>query len=303
MASGGLDALCLANAETALNAGDIEGAIDWLNALSKTAAKPARLVARCADAASRLAQAAGNWPAAVAEAVKACNADRTAWRQERLGLLRSRRDSLNSEQLHAIAAVTPPPTRLRADSLQPEVGAVHACGSYYSRGRHRQAPWSKYLRLSKEPPFDDEERRAAFRIASAYYTAYILTATDLLRRAEVVVPVPANPERYRRRLASLPDELAAGCQAILALKDIPFALNWAAEFVNVEMKRLEHRERRRLAPSMFVPGPDAHRIAGRGVLLVDDLTTSGSTLRACAGVLRELGASSVDACTLAHTEG
>lgn len=303
MTLGAFDDLCIANAQAALDTGDVEAAAQWLAALSKSTTAPAALVARCADGMSRFAAGEGNWLGAVASAARACSVDRTAWRQERLALLRARRDLLSAREMHVIEAAAPAPGRLRPDSLRPEIGTVHACGAYYSRGHGAQAPWSKYLRLSKEPPFEDEERRAIFRLAAGYFATYVLAATDLLRRAEVVVPVPANPERYTRRLASLPDELASACQAMLALKSIRFAIAWDAESVHVEMKRLNHRDRRQVAPSVFVPGPEAAQIAGRGVLLVDDLTTTGSTLRACARVLSDLGAHCIDACALAHTEG
>lgn len=49
---------------------------------------------------------------------------------------------------------------------------------------------------------------------------------------------------------------------------------------SVEMTRVNRGERRRVAQSLVVPGDDARAVDCRGVLLVDDLMTSGSTLRA-----------------------
>jgi predicted amidophosphoribosyltransferase len=41
-------------------------------------------------------------------------------------------------------------------------------------------------------------------------------------------------------------------------------------------------------------------LAGRKVILIDDVATSGATLDACAGVLKEAGAESVRGLTLAR---
>ncbi len=48
--------------------------------------------------------------------------------------------------------------------------------------------------------------------------------------------------------------------------------------------------------------PVAHDVRGARVLLVDDVVTTGATLSACAMVLREAGARSVRAATIARTE-
>ena len=42
--------------------------------------------------------------------------------------------------------------RLPERLLQPGVVGVWACGAYFSRGRDSGAPWSRFLRLAKNPP-------------------------------------------------------------------------------------------------------------------------------------------------------
>ena len=51
---------------------------------------------------------------------------------------------------------------------------------------------------------------------------------------------------------------------------------------------------------MYDPAPDAE-IAGKRILLIDDVCTSGATLRECIRVLKDAGAQSVVCATLAHT--
>ena len=227
----------------------------------------------------------------------------TPWRQDRLSLLRRRQELQDIWVLEKISAVVPATTRLRTDALVPEVDAVAACGPYHSRGAGRGDYWSRYLRLIKSPPVEDENRSKALSVAAGYFSRFIMEETELLKVAEVVVPVPANPRRYGDRMASLPDELARGAEKYLALRMLPNAVAWVPDMTHVEMKKLPRAERRHLAKSAFRSGNQAGRVANRGVLLVDDITTSGSTLRACARVLRDAGATHVVACCLAHTEG
>ena len=51
----------------------------------------------------------------------------------------------------------------------------------------------------------------------------------------------------------------------------------------------------------FAPGPRATLLAGRDILLIDDVLTTGATLSACARTLRQAGARRVCALTVART--
>lgn len=297
-----LAALAIAYARDALAGGDAAAAWEWLSSVPP-ARRPAELVAICLDQGSLAAGDSSDWKLAERLAAEAAATLPTPWRQERLGLLRRRAPTMGDHHWHVISAKVPPATKLPADALRPEVAEVAACGAYFSRGAGSGGPWARYLRLSKQPPVDDEERRPIFDLAAGYFSRFIERHTSLLRVAELVVPVPANPERYVTRMASLPDELARGVELTLALPMLPSALAWRPEMTEVEMKQLHWSDRRRLAREAFTTGRQAGKLRDRAPLLVDDVTTSGSTLRACARVLLDAGASRVVACCLAHTEG
>ena len=51
----------------------------------------------------------------------------------------------------------------------------------------------------------------------------------------------------------------------------------------------------------FAPGPRGHLLAGRDILLIDDVLTTGATLSACARTLRRAGARRICALTVART--
>jgi len=302
MAALGLETLAIQNACDALECGDADKAWEWLSSVP-AANRPAAVVAGCLDRRSLAAGDTGDWNLAARLAADAAGIVPSPWRQERLRLLRRRGPSMRDHEWDVISAKVPPATRLPADALRPEVAEVAACGAYFSRGTGSGGPWARYLRLSKHPPVDDQDRQAIFRLAAGYFTRFIERDTSLLSSAELVVPVPANPDRYAARMASLPDELARGVETTLALPMLPHALAWRAEMIEVEMKQLHWSERRQLAREAFTTGPQADKVKDRTVLLVDDVTTSGSTLRACARVLLDAGGRHVVACCLAHTEG
>lgn len=298
---GTLREMNLLNARGCLAAGEPERAAEWLANLPERE-RPGGLVAAIEDSRTRAAARDGDWQGAIRTARAAVAAESTPRRQARLARLRARHDLLSAHELEVIAAATPPPARAPRELL-PEVEGVVAAGAYYSRGRGSAAPWSRYLRLSKEPSGDACDRAAIFRLAAGYIAACEQRDGRALLDADVVVPVPANPARYARRGASLPDALAEGLSTSLALDCALFALAWSEAAQDVEMKRLSHRDRREVSGRLFDVGPEIDAINEAGVLLVDDLMTSGATLRAAARVLKQHGARVVHAAVLAHTEG
>jgi predicted amidophosphoribosyltransferase len=62
---------------------------------------------------------------------------------------------------------------------------------------------------------------------------------------------------------------------------------------------LDHEARQRNVSAAFRAGPGARDVANQRVILIDDVFTTGATLRACARVLNETGVASVDACCAA----
>lgn len=297
-----LTAWSVQRAVDALRSGEPQAAWQWLQAVPDHQ-RPPDLAASCVDVLSRAEANAGRWGAAEDHAAQAVRLQTTPARQERLMLLRKRVPLLGDREFELIAAKVPPPARLSSHRLRPEVQQLHACGAYYAWGRRAEAPWSRYLRLSKTPDEDKAERVAIFRLAAGYFCRYLLQHANVVATAELVVPVPANPDRYVNRMASLPDELAKGVQAMLAIPLELDTLRWRPDKAHIEVKKLHRTERRQASQDSFAVGRHADRVQGRVVLLVDDITTTGGTLTACASMLHKAGATHVLAACLAHTEG
>lgn len=119
-----------------------------------------------------------------------------------------------------------------------------------------------------------------------------------LDTADLVIPMPLSRERLRLRgfnqSALLASALAPGITReglLLRILDTPTQSSQSRE------------ERLRNVQSAYAIEPDRiGELRGRRVVLVDDVMTSGATLRSAAAVLRQAGVAHVGAVVFARTE-
>ena len=119
----------------------------------------------------------------------------------------------------------------------------------------------------------------------------------LWRGADALVPVPLHPSRRRERGFNQARLLARGLAAGRGLAVLDGALIKTRNAPAQAGLRAADRERN-VRRAYAVKRPDLVR--GRVLVLVDDVTTTGATLRECAGVLMDAGAKEVRAVTLAQ---
>jgi ComF family protein len=124
-----------------------------------------------------------------------------------------------------------------------------------------------------------------------------LLTPDLLRGLTAVAPVPLHRSRERQRGYNQARLLAAPLAEMLGFPlltdEVVRAQRTAAQVGSSGAAR-----RRNITPAAFrVDWPD--RVRGQGILLVDDVFTTGTTVSACASALRQAGAAKIVAVTLA----
>lgn len=189
----------------------------------------------------------------------------------------------------------------RCGRIRQDAGEDHSCGRCLREPpaftRHRSCgvyggtlkdvillfKYRKYAPLSRP--------LAGFADAAVGPDQGLWAGTDLL------VPVPLHPSRRRDRGFNQARLLARDLARLRGLRVLDGCLVKVRNAPPQAGLRAADRERN-VVRAYAVRRPD--RIRGRTLVLVDDVTTTGATLRECARVLMKAGAKEVRAVTLAH---
>jgi len=121
-------------------------------------------------------------------------------------------------------------------------------------------------------------------------------AADVLDGAACVIPVPLHPSKRRRRGFNQAADLARhlGLPVVHALARVR---------ATVSQTDLPASQRHRNVKDAFALTRHAVLVTGAAVVLVDDVSTTGATLEACARVLKSAGVLEVRALTVARVVG
>lgn len=141
--------------------------------------------------------------------------------------------------------------------------------------------------------------RDRFESAEPMVTAMRRVGSGLLERCDLIVPVPLHRMRLLSRRFNQAGLLAAGLAGQCSVPSDPFVLQRRRR--TRQQVGLSANERdANVRGAFFVPASQRARIAGRNVLLVDDVYTSGATVKAACRALLRGGAISVDVLTFAN---
>jgi len=116
---------------------------------------------------------------------------------------------------------------------------------------------------------------------------------DLLTGAACVVPVPLHPSRRRERGFNQAVDLAREV-------DLPLVQALRRGRATATQASLPAAQRHRNVRGAFAITPHGTALTGAVVVLVDDVSTTGATLEACARALKDAGVREVRALTAAR---
>jgi ComF family protein len=180
-----------------------------------------------------------------------------------------------------------------------EIGAAALCGAC-----SRAAP--SFERARAVMRYDEGSRRLilAFKhgdrlhLAPAFGSWMGRAGAELLADADLIVPVPLH---WTRLFARRYNQAATLAHAIHAAGGPPVGVDWL-----IRRRRTPSQGKRNAAArARNVQGAFAVKsgraVAGKRIVLVDDVFTTGATVGECAKVLRRAGARRVDVLTLART--
>ena len=121
---------------------------------------------------------------------------------------------------------------------------------------------------------------------------------DILGEADALIPVPLHARRLRERRYNQAAEIARPLARRLKRVYLPDAL--VRRKSTVPQSKDADARWANVRHAFAVTPAGAKRIAGKAVVLIDDVFTTGATLRACAEALLEAGARRVDCVAVAR---
>jgi len=165
----------------------------------------------------------------------------------------------------------------------------------------------RYDRARAALVYDDASRKLVLRLkhadrldlAPALAGWMARAGSNLLAECDLIVPVPLHRWRLLRRRFNQAAVLALALGRISGKPVVPDLL--VRRRATRSQGGMNPAARRRNVERVFAIGSRHRRhVAGRRVLLIDDVHTTGATLDACAVALKGAGAAAVDALTIAR---
>lgn len=136
-------------------------------------------------------------------------------------------------------------------------------------------------------------------VADVMATAMARAGAELLERSQLIVAVPLHRWRLWRRRYNQSQILAAGLSRRSGVPNDPYVLQRRRK--TRQQVGLSASERQANVRGAFhVPVDQRSKLAGHRVLLVDDVYTSGATVKAASRALLRGGAGAVDVLTFAN---
>ncbi|MDB5439993.1 MAG: amidophosphoribosyltransferase [Caulobacteraceae bacterium] len=181
-------------------------------------------------------------------------------------------------------------------------GAPMRCGACMGRRR-------AFDRARAACLYDDASRQLVLQLKhadrtelAALFARWIRrSAAELISESDLIVPVPVHPLRLLRRRYNQTAEIARPLARLTGLPYAPGLLTRRRHTDSQGGKSADGR-RRNVAAAFACPSSAGQRLAGKRILLIDDVLTTGATAEACARTLKATGAAAVHLAVVARVQ-
>jgi ComF family protein len=126
-------------------------------------------------------------------------------------------------------------------------------------------------------------------------------ARDLLAQADAVTPVPLHRTRILRRRYNQSAEIARPLARLHGLAYLPDAIS-RTRATETQGGKSGSGRRRNVAAAFEVPRSRIAQVAGKRIVLIDDVMTTGTTLEGCARALLKAEAACVDVAVVSRVK-
>jgi len=140
--------------------------------------------------------------------------------------------------------------------------------------------------------------RSVLPFLEAMVKTFIKEHPYALEGIQIILPVPAYPSRLRQRGYNQADIIA---RMVSDITNIPYSGNILLKVRDTEAQAGLRLHKRLNNLNGVFSAPAADRVSGKKVLIVDDIVTSGSTIKACARSLEKASPAGVSGFTVAKT--
>ena len=126
-------------------------------------------------------------------------------------------------------------------------------------------------------------------------------ARGLIEEADAIAPVPLHPSRLLSRRYNQAAEIARPLSALSGVRYLPDALV-RRRATETQGGKSGSGRKRNVAGAFEVSAGRAAQVAGKRILLIDDVMTTGATAEGCARALKSAGAVRVDVAVVARVK-
>jgi len=166
-----------------------------------------------------------------------------------------------------------------------------SCGSYlFFTKRSKVQGLMHQLKYNNRP-------EVGFKLGEMY--GIQLKSSALFIAPDLIVPVPLHPSRYKKRGYNQSEHFANGLASKL---NVPVATHLLKRLISTETQTKKSRFVRYENMQNVFGTVNGEQIAGKHLLLVDDIITTGATIESCANALLKIDSVKLSIAGIAFTD-